>query len=277
METFEPVGDSSMSQSQDLSNDDVMRWAVDSLLQAEDNLLDTLPIPIKKGYQENDFENADDDALKRIAFNFSVINSIRLRTCRLLLSAGLPMLALQEFESLTALTFDELDSFYRALSVSLGARLCHNWYVSRAESISRFFSALDEESLAKNHKLFTATCIECALLDKEYEFAATIADSCDSRAPFEVRLLEWICIAYWLVPSRNADAGKWSEIAIANRCPSQYPYIVKCRSLLAMGDFGEAVECLDQAERFFYSIGHKEAYAAILQERSGLMDNAAPP
>lgn len=273
----EPVGDNSMSQSQDSANDDVMRWAVDALLQAEDNLINTLPIPVKKSDLENDFENADNDALDRIAFNLSVTNSIRLRTCRLLLSAGLPMLALQEFALLTALAFDELDSFYRALSVSLGARLCHNWYVSSAESISRFFSGLDEEALAKNHKLFTATCIECALLDNEYELAATIADSCYPRAPFEARLLEWICIAYWLVPSRNADARKWSDIAIANRCPSQYPYIVKCRSLLAMGDFGEAVECLDQAERFFYSIGHKEAYAAILQERSVLMENASPP
>jgi len=277
MAMVEPVGDSSMSQSQDLTNDEVMRWAVDALLQAEDNLINALPIPIKKGDTENDFENADSDVLNRVVFNLSAINSIRLRTCKLLLSAGLPLLALQEFALLTAISFDELDSFYRVLSVSLGARLCHNWYVSSAESISRFFSGLDEESLAKNHKLFTATCIECALLDKEYELATTIADSCDSRAPFEVRLLEWMCIAYWLLPSRNADAGKWSEIAIANRCPSQYPYIVKCRSLLAMGDFGEAVECLEQAERFFYSIGHKEAYAAILQERSGLMDNASPP
>jgi hypothetical protein len=190
MAMVEPVGDSSMSQSQDLTNDEVMRWAVDALLQAEDNLISTLPIPIKKDDPEDDIENADNDDLNRIAFNFSIINSIRLRTCRLLLSAGLPILALQEFALLTALTFDELESFYRALSVSLGARLCHNWYVSSAEFISRFFSSLDKELLAKNHKLFAATCIECAIVDKQYELAETIADSCDTGAPYEVRLLE---------------------------------------------------------------------------------------
>jgi tetratricopeptide (TPR) repeat protein len=268
---------SSESQSQGLGHDDLARQAANTLLQAEDSIIYALPIPNRRDISENDFGDADSVAVNLSSFNYSIINSVRFRNCRLLLSAGLPLVALEEFELLSALTFKELDTFYRALSVSIGARSCHDWYVKNSELISVFFLDFTEEQLAKNHKLFAATCIECAIVDKQYELAETIADSCDTGAPFEVRLLESLCIAYWLVPSRNADAGKWSEISIANRCPSQFPYIVKCRLLLEMGDFSEAVACLDQAERFFYSIGNKQAYASILKERSALMDNYSSP
>lgn len=268
--------DSSLSGSQSLSDEDVVRQAADALLRSQDNIINLLSIPIAKGGSGDDIESADTEVLNRVALNLSLINGIRFRNCRLLVSAGLPAFAIREFASLTTLTFDELDTFYRALAMSIGARSCHNWYVNSADTISRLFSEYGEELLAKNFKLFAATCIECALLDKDYELVEVIADNSDDSPPFEHRLLEWICIAYWLIPERSADAGKWSEIAIANNCPSQYPYIIKCRSLLEMGDLSEAVACLDQAERFFYSIGFKDAYAAILQERSTLMSTAFP-
>lgn len=268
---------SSESQSQGLGHDDLARQAANTLLQAEDSIIDALPIPNRRDISENDFGDADSVAVNLSSFNYSIINSVRFRNCRLLLSAGLPLVALEEFELLSALTFEELDTFYRALSVSIGARSCHDWYVKNSENISEFFSNLVEDQLIKNYKLFAATCIECALVDSDLELAADIADSCDSSSPFEINLLEWLCIAYWVVPNRKVDAAKWSELAIANRCPSQYPYIVKCRLLLAIGDFSEAVACLEQAERFFYSIGHKQAYASILKERSALMDNNSSP
>ncbi len=263
-----------MSGSQALSNDELVRQATYVLLQAQDSIISSLAIPIRKGVAENEIENADSDVLNRVSINFSLVNDIRFRNCRLLLSAGLPEYALKEFTSLTALTFDELDTFYRALSVSIGTRLSLKWYADSFEFISNLFSEYSEDIRERNFQLFSATCLECALLDKEFELAEIVADSSDASPPFDHRFLEWICIAYWLRPQRKADAGKWSEIAIANRCPSQYPYIIKCRSLLEMGDLGEAVACLDQAERFFYSIGYQEAYAAILEERSSLMNNA---
>lgn len=273
----EPARDFTNHQQHASDDDEVIRQAVNALIQAQDNVIGSLPIPNRRNSTENDFESANADALNRIAFNLSIINSIRIKTCGFLVSAGLPLLALQEFEQLTSLTFDELDSFYRSLSLSIGAQACRDWFVTKSQFISQFFSGYSEEALDRNHKLFSATCIECAILDEDYLLAAGIADSCDAKPPFESRLLEWICIAYYLAPGRGLDAGKWSEIAIANQCASQYPYIIKCRSLLAMGDLEEAVACLDQAERFFYSIGSKEAYSAILKERSGLMDIASSP
>jgi tetratricopeptide (TPR) repeat protein len=271
----ESAADFTTAQPCSSSDDEVLRQAANALIQAQDNIIAGIPIPNKKNNLENDFDKADASALNRIAFNLSLINSIRIRSCRLLVSAGLPLLALQEFESLTSLTFDDLDSFYRDLSLSIGARMCRDWYVANSEFISKFFTGYSKEALDRNYMLFSATCIECAVIDEDYELAADISDSCDAKAPFESRFLEWTCIAYWLTPGRGLDAGKWSEIAIANKCTSQYPYIIKCRSLLAMGNLDEAVACLDHAERFFYSIGLKEAYAAILKERSGLMDIAS--
>lgn len=273
----EPAADLGTPQSPDPSDDEILRYALNALLHAQDNIIASLPIPSKKNNLENDFDKADAFALNQIAYNLSIISSIHIRSCRLLVSAGLPLIALQEFEKLTTLTFEELDSFYRALSLSIGAQACHDWYVANSEFISRFFSGYTNEVLDSNYMLFHATCIECAIQDEDYLLAAEIADTCDAKPPFENKLLEWICIAYWLAPGRGLDAGKWSEIAIANQCASQYPYIIKCRSLLAMGDIEEAVACLDQAERFFYSIGFKQAYSAILKERSGLMDIASSP
>ena len=268
---------SSKSPSQGLGHDDLARQAANTLLQAEDSIIDALPIPNRRDISENDFGDADSVAVNLTSFNYSIINSVRFRNCRLLLSAGLPLVALEEFELLSALTFKELDTFYRALSVSIGARSCHDWYLKNSELISVFFLDFTEDQLAKNYQLFASTCIEIALADSDHELAANIADSCDSSSPFETSLLEWLCIAYWIVPNRKQDALKWSELAISKGYSSQYPYIVKCRLLLSIGEFSEAVACLDQAERFFYSIGHKQAYASILKERSALMDNNSSP
>jgi hypothetical protein len=271
----EPMGGIAGSQLDAQGCAHIVRQSADALLQAQDHLISALPIPCKKANPENDFDAANADVLNIVAFNFSIINSVRLRNSRLLISAGLPLLAINEFDLLTALTFEELDSFYRALAEGLGARASHNWYVEKSEFIAKLFSGYGDDILTGNYMLFTATRIECALVDKDYELAEFIADSCNATPPFEQRFLEWLCIAYWLVDDRSTDACKWSEIAIANQCKSHFPYIIKCRSLLVAGDIDGAISCLDQAERFFYSIGLKDAYAAILRERSVLMDSAS--
>jgi len=272
----EPTDDNPTTNSEALVDEDAFRHAAKVMLQAQDNLIDFLPIPIRTGEYSDDFEAADARVVNLVEFNSSLINSIRLQTCRLLIRAGLPEHAKQELELLSLLSFTGLDSFYRSLSISIGARACHDWFKS-SESIEKFFSGSDKQHLARNLKIFAATCIECALVDKDYELAEIIADTSNSSPPFEHQFLEWICIAYWFRPHRMPDAAKWSEIAIANGCRSQYPFIIKCRSLLEVGDLHKAIACLDQGERFFYSIGSQAAYAAILKERSLLMDNLSSP
>ena len=268
----DPAVDNPMANSEALVDEDAFRYAAEVMLQAQDNLIDSLPIPIRTGVYADDFEAADAGVVNLVEFNSALVNAIRLQTCRLLIRAGLPEHAQEEFESLSGLSFAGLDSFYRSLSISIGARACHDWFKS-SESIEKFLSGSDKQHLARNSMIFAATCIECALVDKDYELAETIADTFDSTPPFEHQFLEWICIAYWFRPHRMPDAARWSEIAIANGCRSQYPFIIKCRSLLEVGDLHEAIACLDQGERFFYSIGSQTAYAAILKERSLLMDN----
>jgi tetratricopeptide (TPR) repeat protein len=264
--------DHSSSASHGLSNVERLEQAAQVLLQAQDAIISELPIPTGRRNDNEDLEKADSSALHYVLLNNGHINDIRFKNCRLLLSAGLPSFAIGEFSALSSLTFDRLDEFYRALCVSIGPRKAYDWYVDSFELISKKLSDYDSSILSNNYKIFAATCMACALEGKDYELAEHIADSSDASPPFQHKFLEWICILYWLLPHRQEDAGKWSEIAIANNCPSAYPHIIKCRSLLAQGDFQEAIACLDRAERFFYSNGLQEAYASILHERSTLME-----
>lgn len=243
-----------------------------ALLEVQDAIIDELPIPVGKGDSEEDLEESNTNVLHYVLFNNAHINDVRFKNSRLLLSAGLPVLAIEEFSAVSSLTFDRLDEFYRALCVSIGPRRSYEWYADGFELISKKLSDYESNVLSNNYKIFAATCIACALEGKDYELAEHIADSSDASPPFQHKFLEWICVLYWLLPHRQEDAGKWSEIAIANNCPSGYPHIIKCRSLLAQGDFQEAIACLDRAERFFYSNGLQDAYALILHERSTLME-----
>lgn len=263
----------SSSEPQGLSNVERLQQAVNVFLQAQDAIISELPIPVGSGNDNEDAEKADASTLNYVLFNNGLIDVIRFKNCRLLLSAGLPSYASREFTNLSALTFDQLDEFYRDLCVSVGPRKSYGWYVESLELISKKFSGCDGSVLSDNYKIFAATCMACALEGKDYELAEHIADSSDASPPFQYKFLEWICIVYWLLPHRQEDAGKWSEIAIANSCPSVYPHIIKCRSLLARGDLQEAIACLDRAERFFYANGLQEAYASILHERSTLMES----
>lgn len=249
-----------------------LKQAAQALLQTQDAIIDELPIPAGKGDSKEDLEESDANVLHYVLFNNGHINDIRFKNSRLLLSAGLPALAIGEFSAISSLTFDRLDEFYRALCVSIGPRKSYEWYVDNFEVISKKLSDYESGVLSGNYKIFAATCIACALEGKDYELAEHIADSSDASPPFQHRFLEWICVLYWLLPHRQEDAGKWAEIAIANNCPSAYPHIIKCRSLLAQGDFQDAIACLERAERFFYSNGLQDAYASILHERSTLMD-----
>lgn len=268
-----PVEDGhSSSEPHNLSNVEQLERAAQVLLQAQDAIINDLPIPTGRGNGNEDLEKAGVSALNYVLFNNGHINDIRFKNCRLLLSAGLPSFAIEEFSALSSLTFDRLDEFYRALCVSIGPRKSYNWYAESFELISKKLSDYDSSTLSNNYKIFAATCMACALEGNDYEIAEHIADSSDTSPPFQQKFLEWICFVYWLLPHRQEDAGKWSEIAIANNCPSAHPHIIKCRSLLAQGDFQEAIACLDRAERFFYSNGLQEAYASILHERSTLME-----
>ena len=255
-----------------LGNVERLEQAAQVLLQAQDAIISELPIPTGKGNDKEDLEKEDVSVLNCVLFNNGHINDIRFKNCRLLLSAGLPSFAIGEFSALSSLTFDRLDEFYCALCVSIGPRKSYDWYVDSFDLISKKLSGYESSMLSSNYKIFAATYIACALEEKDYDLAEHIADSSDVRPPFEHKFLEWICILYWLLPHRQEDAGKWSEIAIANNCPSAYPHIIKCRSLLKQGDIQEAVACLDRAERFFYLNGLQEAYASILHERSSLME-----
>jgi hypothetical protein len=254
---------------------ELLEQAAQALIEAQDAIINELPIPAGKGDGEEDLEGSDADVLHYVLFNIGHINDVRFKNCRLFLSAGLPALAIEEFSAVSSLTFDRLDEFYRALCVSIGPRKSYEWYVDSFELISKKLSDHESNVLSGNYKIFAATCIACALEGKDYELAEHIADSSDASPPFQSKFLEWICVLYWLLPHRQEDAGKWSEIAIANNCPSASPHIIKCRSLLAQGDFREAIACLDRAERFFYSKGLQDAYASILHERSTLMDGMA--
>jgi len=267
------AGGHSSSETQGLSNIEQLQQAVNVMLQAQDAIINDLQIPAGSGNDNEDAENADASTLNYVLFNNSLINAIRFKNCLLLLSAGLPWYAIREFSDLSALSFDQLDEFYRVLCVSIGPRKSYGWYVDSLEQISQKFSGYDGSVLSENCKIFAATCMACALESKDYELAEYIADTADTSPPFQHKFLEWICLVYWLLPHRKEDAGKWSEIAIANSCPCVYPHIIKCRSLLARGDLQEAIACLDRAERFFYSNGLQEAYASILHERSSLMES----
>jgi hypothetical protein len=258
---------------QGLSNVDRLQQALHVLLEAQDAIISELPVQAGSGNDNEDAEKADVSTLNHFLFNNKLIDVIRFNNCRLLLAAGLPSYAIREFTNLSALSFDQLDEFYRVLCLSIGPRKSYGWYVDSLEQISQKFSQYDSSMLAENYKIFAATCMACALESKDYELSEYIADSTDTSPPFQHKFLEWICLVYWLLPHRQEDAGKWSEIAIANSCPSVYPHIIKCRSLLGRGDLQKAIACLDRAERFFYSNGLQEAYASILHERSSLMES----
>lgn len=263
----------SSSAPQGFNNVEQLQQAAQVFLQAQDAIISELPIRAGSGNENKDLLNADVSTLHYVLFNNGHINDIRFKNCRLLLSAGLPSLAIEEFSALSSLTFERLDEFYRVLCASIGPRKSYNWYVDTFELTSKKLSDYESNVLPGNYKIFAATCMACALEGKDYELAEHIADSSDMSPPFQRKFLEWICIVYWSLPHRQEDAGKWSEIAIANSCLSAYPHIIKCRSLLARGDLQEAIACLDRAERFFYSNGLKEAYASILHERSTLMES----
>ena len=246
--------------------------AAKAFLEAEDGIIGELPIPAGRGNDDEDLESAEAELLDYVLLNTRYINDLRFRNARFLLSAGLPSYAIKEFSALSSLTFDQLDEFYCALCLSFGPRKAYDWYAENFDPILQKLPEYEDSVLSSNLKMFAATCMACALENKDYGLAEHIADSSDSSPPYEHKFLEHVCIVYWLLPHRQEDAGKWSEIAIANDCPSAYPHLIKCRSLLSRGDFQDAIDCLDRAERFFYVNGLKEAYAAILHERSTLME-----
>lgn len=247
-----PMNQGVTDEVQALSDDELVHDLALSLINVQDRIISSLSIPRNNSDAEISAGDAEPAVIERIRFNVSLINSIRFRNCRMLIAAGLPSYATQEFTSLTSLTFDELDSFYRDLSASIGARNCHEWYSGSSGLISNLLVNYDEDTLTGNFNLLSATCIECALVDNDYELAEIIADSSDQKPPYKQRALEWLCIAYWLAPNRGEDAIKWAEIAIMHRCISQVPFIIKCRISLQMGEFEKALSCLDEAERFFF-------------------------
>ena len=252
------------------SLDQLLTW----LIEIQDRLIQEKPIRPFQGSSENPLAEIDPGTAYQISFNLRLLNEIRFINCRLLLSAGMRDLSIKEFSGLSFLSFEQLDLFFRELCASSGSRFSYNWYRESASFIAGILAESDEVRLEVSHKVFAATCMECALADNSLELAEEIADHCLATPPFVDDLLRVVCLTYYSRPGRLSDALKWADLAIHHQCRSAFPFIVRIRCLLADGQFEEALGCLDKAERFCYGNGLKEEYALILNERSAFMDNA---
>lgn len=252
------------------SLDQLFTW----LIEIQDRLIQEKPITPFQGSSEQSLADIDADTAYQISFNLRLLNEIRFRNCRLFLSAGMRDLSIKEFSGLSFLSFEQLDLFFRELCASSGSRYSYNWYRENASLIAGILADSGEDTLKINYKVFAATCMECALADKDLDLAEEIADYCAASPPFVENFLRVVCLVYYSRPGRLSEALKWADLAISHQCQSAFPFIVRIRCLLADGQFEEALGCLDKAERFCYSNGLKEEYALILNERSAFMDNA---